>query len=129
MSNNKTLFSLAAVAALSLLGAAPAMAAGEFLDAPAPAVSTLSRAAVQADFVAARSSGSLVAAGEGAGSSQTLAVARSGRDRAAVIAEFRAARDAGTLVAAGEGLAADHVPAAGPQSIRALAQALRPVTQ
>jgi len=121
MTTNNTLFTLATVAALSLLGAGSAMAAGEFLDAPAPAVSTLSRAAVQADYLAARNSGSLVVAGEGVAAGQgattgattgaTMVLASAGPDRAAVIAELLAARAAGTLTAAGEGQAADRVPA------------------
>jgi len=117
MTTNNTLFTLATVAALSLLGAGSAMAAGEFLDAPAPAVSTLSRAAVQADYLAARNSGSLVVAGEGVAAGQgattgaTMVLASAGPDRAAVIAELLAARAAGILTAAGEGQAADRVPA------------------
>lgn len=106
MTVNKPLITIATIAALSLLSAGSAMAAGEFLDAPAPAVSTLSRAAVQAQVLAARSAGNLVAAGQGLAGDKALALAPSTLDRATVRAEVRAARAAGTLDAAGEGLAA-----------------------
>lgn len=105
MSVNKPLTTIAAIAALSLLGAGSAMAAGEFLDAPAPAMSTLSRAAVQAEVLAARSAGTLGAAGQGLAADKPLALAPTGLDRAAVRAAVLAARAAGTLGTAGEGLA------------------------
>ncbi len=110
MTVNKPLITIATIAALSLLSAGSAMAAGEFLDAPAPAVSTLSRAAVQGQVLAARSAGTLVAAGEGVAADKALAPAVSGLDRATVRAAVLAARAAGTLDAAGEGLAS-YTPA------------------
>jgi hypothetical protein len=130
MSTNKSLFTLATVAALSLLGAGSAMAAGEFLDAPAATVSTTSRSAVQAELLAARSNGSLAAPGEGLAASNTVLQASASRDRAAVIAELQAARAAGSLVAAGEGLAAEHVPAArSAQRSSTVAQGVTTITQ
>jgi hypothetical protein len=107
MSVNKPLITIAAIAALSLLSAGSAMAAGEFLDEPAPLVSTLSRAAVQSQVLAARSAGTLSAAGEGLAADRAVAPAASGLARATVRAELLSARAAGTLSAAGEGLAAD----------------------
>lgn len=110
MSVNKPLITIATVAALALLSAGSAMAAGEFLDAPAPAVSTLSRATVQGQVLAARNAGTLVAAGEGLAADKASAPVASGLDRATVRAAVLAARAAGTLGAPGEGLAS-YTPA------------------
>jgi hypothetical protein len=111
MSVNKPLFTIITIAALSLLSAGSAMAAGEFIDAPAPTVvSTTTRAAVQAEVLAARAAGTLVAGGEYLVADKAVAI--SGRTRAEVRAEVLAARAAGTLVAGGEILSTTQPAAA-----------------
>jgi len=129
MSVNKPLFTIVAIAALSLLSAGAAMAAGEFIDAPAPTVvSTTSRAAVQADVLAARAAGTLVSGGQYLAADKPLTVA--GRSRADVRAEVLAARAAGTLVAGGEILTtAQPAAARSPQAGRVVAQHGTPVQQ
>jgi len=129
MSVNKPLFTIVAVAALSLLSAGTAMAAGEFIDAPAQSVvSTTSRAAVQADVLAARFAGTLLTGGQYLAADKP--VATSGRTRADVRAEVLAARAAGSLVAGGEILTTSQPAAA--RSLRAsrvIAQHGTPVQQ
>jgi hypothetical protein len=103
MSFNKSLFTVSTVAVLSLLSAGSAMAAGEFLDLPVQAAtSTTTRAAVQADVLAARAAGRLAQGGEFLSIDKAASATGGVLTRAEVQADVRAARAAGKLVSGGE---------------------------
>jgi hypothetical protein len=105
----KPLFTVATVAALSVLSAGTAFAAGEFLDVPAQAAtSTTSRAAVQADVLAARAAGTLAQGGEFLATGKAATVSTVTLSRDAVRADVRAARAAGELATGGEFLQAEQ---------------------
>jgi hypothetical protein len=103
MSFNKSLFAVSTVAVLSLLSAGSAMAAGEFLDLPVQtATSTTTRAAVQAEVLAARAAGRLAQGGEFLSVDKASGANSSVLTRAEVKADVQAARAAGKLVSGGE---------------------------